>query len=431
MPITFASRRPLSRRAFLRGAGVTLALPLLDAMVPAFSRGGNPATAGAARRMVAIETNMGVLPQLFFPEQAGANYQPSPYLQILNQHLDHCTVFSGLSHPFVDGGHLAEQVFLTAAPHPASGAFKNAISLDQLAAEQLGGLTRFPSLTTRVGTDSMSLSYTRGGVKIPAESSPSALYRRMFVQGSPRDVKNRVEDLRRGRSVLDFVTASAKRLERDLGPKDHDRLDQYFTSVRDLENQLQKNEEWEAKPKPVVASPEPGPVGRGQFWAWCRLMYDVVRLALETDSTRLVTIFVNTVGVATDIPGVTHETHGLTHHGFRPEAMAELQKIEQVLFLVLNDFLTGLQAARDGDATLLDRTMVLYGSCLGNAHSHSNVNLPILLAGGGFKHGLHLAFDRQRNYPLPNLFVSMLQRLGLEIDKFASSTGTMRGLEML
>jgi hypothetical protein len=419
----------LSRRSFLRGAGVALTLPLLDAMTPAVSRAqaANPTT---PRRMVAIETNQGILPQFFFPEQAGRDYQLTPYLNILRDHRDKMTVFSGVSHPSVEGGHVAEKVFLTAAPHPGSGSFRNSVSLDQIAAERLGVLTRFPSFSLRVGAgNSHGLSFTRSGVAIPCEKRPSAVFRRMFVQGSPNQVAARVEELANGRSILDFVQDGARRLERNVGPRDRDRLDQYFTSVRELETQMQRTGEWEQRPRPAAPCPAPTDITNNSgLIDSMRLMFDMVRLALESDSTRLITLFVSTHDCVPAIPGVTHETHTLTHHGNREETIAELRKIEEAELVALNDFLTRLRGAREQGESLLDRTMVLYGTPMGRANAHTNDNLPVLLAGGGFRHGQHLAFDRQRNYPLANLFVSMLQRLGLEIDRFASSTGTMRGL---
>ncbi len=423
--------RRLSRRSFLRGAGVALSLPLLDAMVPAFARGTPGANVpGSPRRLLAIQTNLGILPQFFWPEGTGMDYKPSPYLEILKDYRREMTVFSGVSHPGVDGGHLAERSFLTAAPHPGSGAFKNSVSLDQVAAEHIGSLTRFPVLVTRVGVQNCagSLSYTRGGVEIPPERSVSALYRKMFVQGTAREVNARLNDLQKGKSVLDFVNDSAKRLQKDLGSKDRERLDQYFSSVRALEVQLHESAEWEKKPKPVVNVPEPKDAEVSHLVESSKLMFDMIRLALETDSTRLVTLFISTLGLKTDIPGVEHETHTLTHHGNRPETLAELRRIEEAQFKALAGLLAGLKGAKEGGQTLLDRTMVLYGTCMGSANAHSNVNLPMLLAGGGFKHAGLLAFDTKKNYPLANLYVSMLQRLGIEADKFASSTGTMRGL---
>lgn len=442
----------LSRRSFLRGAGVALSLPLLDAMVPAFARSAPAARApGSPRRMLAIQTNLGILPHFFWPEVAGMDvsvddlrqkgkvphyspganrdYKPSPYLEILKDYRREMTVFSGVSHPDVDGGHPGEKSFLTAAPHPGSSSFRNSISLDQVVAERLGTLTRIPVLITHVGIAMRSLSYTRGGVEIPPERSVAALYRRMFVQGTAKEVNARLNDLKKGKSVLDFVNESARKLQKDLGPKDRDRLDQYFTSVRDLEGKIHSSEEWEKKPKPVVKVPEPKDVPVVELANSSKLMYDVIRLALETDSTRLVTLFIEGLGVHPDIPGQEHETHTLTHHGNRPDALAELRKVETAQFQALAGLLAGLKGTKEGGETLLDRTMVLYGTCMGSANGHSNVNLPVLLAGGGFKHAGLLGFDTRKNYPLCNLYVSMLQRLGLEIDRFASSTGTMRGLD--
>jgi hypothetical protein len=426
---SFLRNGSLSRRSFLRGAGALVALPFLEAMSPAVSRG---QTAGPPRRLVAIQTNLGILPQFFFPERAGRDYELTPYLNILREHRGDLTVFSGVSHPQVDGGHQAEKVFLTAAPHPSSGAFRNSISLDQVAAERLGSATRYPYFSLFVGRGFKYLSYTRSGVAIPAERSASAVYRRMFVQGTAREVAARVNELRVGRSVLDFVRDGARRLERNVGPRDRERLDQYFSSVRELETQMQRAGEWERRPRPRAPIPMPADVtDHSQLVEASRLMLNMVRLALETDSTRLVTLFISPVDIVAAIDGVSHETHSLTHHGNRPETLAELRRVEEAQFGVLAEFLSRLRGAREQGQTLLDRTMVLYGTCMGSANRHSNDNLPVLLAGGGFRHGQHLVFDRRHNYPLPNLYVSMLQRLGLDIDRFASSTGTMRGLELV
>ena len=250
----------------------------------------------------------------------------------------------------------------------------------------------------------------------------------MFVQGSAKEIDARLHDLKKGRSVLDFVQASARRLQQDLGAQDRVRLDQYFSSVRDLESRLQATAEWEKRPKPAVKSPEPKDVEMPQLAAASKLMYDMIRLALVTDSTRLVTLFISTLGLKTDIPGVEHETHTLTHHGNRPETLAELKALEMAQFHSLAGLLAGLKGSAENGESLLDRTMVLYGTCMGSANAHSNVNLPVLLAGGGFKHAGLLAFDTANNTPLCNLFISMFQRLGLDVDKFATSTGTLRGL---
>jgi hypothetical protein len=382
--------------------------------------------------MIAIETNQGILPQEFFPEKAGRDYAPTPYLEILKDFRDDLTVFSGLSHPQVDGFHQAEKSFLTAAPHPGSSAFRNTVSLDQLAAESIGDRTRFASLPLIVSTErKRGLSYTRSGVLLPPEHSPAKLYERLFMQGTPQEIERAVEELRVGRSLLDAAGDRAKEIHGKLGVRDRERMDQYLTSVRDLEERLKKAEAWERRPKPKTKAPKPADVtDGGDLVGRTRLIYDLVRLALESDSTRLVTIFIATEGIVARLPGVTHETHSLTHHGNRPEMLSELKKVEEAQFGALAGLLRGLKDSKEGGATLLDRTMVLYGTCMGSANSHANTNLPVLLAGGGFKHGQHLAFDKAKNHPLPNLFVSMLQRLGIETDRFATSTGTMRGLEM-
>jgi hypothetical protein len=407
--------RPLSRRTFLRGAGVAMALPLLEAMRPAFAR-----EADVPRRMVCVETNMGILPQFFFPEKEGKGYAPPPYLERLAEFHDHFTVFSGVSHPGVTGGHAAEKCFLTGTPHPERGGFRNWVSLDQYAAEQFGNRTRYPSLTLGVGNEGQTLSYTRSGAPIPIERSPRKLFEKLFVQGKPSEVAARVEEIRQGRSTLDFVGEQAKRLNGSLSPPDRQRLDQYLTSVRELEDRLAGAEDWEHKPKPkVVAQPPTDEKDHREFAKQTQIMFDVIKLALETDSSRLVTLFIDTTVI-----------HNITHHGNRPEVLAELRAKEESQFDALAGFLKVLAGAKEQGGTLLGRTMVLYGTCMGSANSHSNSNLPVLLAGGGFRHGRHLAFDKDNNYPLTNLFVSMLQRLGIETREFSTGRGTMRGLEM-
>lgn len=410
--------RSLGRRSFLRGSGVALALPMLEAMVPAGRAA--PATAAVPRRMVCIETNMGIMPQYFFPEQTGRGFALTPYLEKLAAHRDQLTVLSGVSHPDVTGGHAAEKCFLTGAPHPDRGGFRNSISLDQYAAEQIGHQTRHPSLVLAMTGENATLSFTRSGAPIPAEKSPRNVFRKLFLQGSAEEVAASVEALRQGRSLLDFVADQSRRLSRSLAAADRERLDAYSTSVRDLERRLHDAEAWEQRPKPVVTAAPPEDIDDArEFVARTRLMFDVMKLALETDSTRIISLFIDTTVI-----------HQITHHGHRPEVVAELRAKEEAQFAALGDFLGALAATAEPGASLLDRTMVLYGTPMGSANSHSNVNLPVLLAGGGFRHGQHLAFDPARNHPLATLFVSMLQRLGLETGHFSSGPTTLRGLEM-
>ncbi len=439
-PRSFVStRNTISRRTFLRGAGVALSLPLLDAMRPAFAavESVNAAAPGARpRRMLAICNNLGLLPDQFFPKQTGRDYALSPYLDILKEHRNGFTVFSGVSHPDVDGGHPADICFLSAAPHPGRSGFRNTISLDQYIAERIGHLTRFPSLNLGVNVQRglRSLSWTSSGVMIPCDEKASEVFRRMFVQGTAAETETQMRRLELGQSILDTVADQAKDLQRNLGARDRDRLDQYFTSVRELEKRMTMSREWERKPKPVVQAPVPlDPESPREYMEKVRLMYDLARLAFETDSTRSVAILldsVNSPAINIDGTKITDGYHNLSHHGKSENKIAQLKAIDEWHMRLLGNLFAQLKSVREDSETLFDRTMVLYGTNLGNANTHVTTNLPTLFAGGGFKHGQHLGFDTERNYPLPNLFVSMLQRMGLETDKFASATGTMRGLEM-
>jgi hypothetical protein len=435
----FTSRRaPLSRRRFLRAAGVGLALPFLDSMVAPFAResfaAADAAPGGPPRRFFGICNNLGLLHEQFFPREVGKDYALSPYLQFLKEHRDDFTVMSGVSHPNVDGGHPSDIAFLTAAPHPASGSFRNSISLDQLIAERIGNLTRFPSLTLGVNAGARGLSWTRTGVAIPPEERASDIFRQLFLQGTPQEIDAKIRELDTGRSILDAVADQARDLQRDLGTRDRGRLDQYLSSVRDLEHRLQESKGWERKPKPAVKAAVPiDPTSPAQYMEKVRIMYDLARLAFETDSTRSVTLMLNSVGTPVmQIEGerITDGYHNLSHHGMAADKLTQLKVIDEWHMKLLAQLFQGLKGTQEGDQTLLDRAMVLYGSNLGDANAHSTTNLPTLFAGGGFRHGRHLAFDRERNYPLPNLFVSVLQRIGIPADSFASGTGTMRGLDM-
>jgi len=431
-----AGRRAISRRRFLRGAGVAMSLPLLEAMNPAVVRAASSSIALDAkpRRMFGICNNLGLRPDLFFPSGAGRDYAASPYLKLLEPHRNDFTVISGVSHPNVDGGHPADISFLTAAPHPASSSFRNTISLDQYIAERIGNRTRFPSLTLAVNGAARSLSWTGSGVAIPPEERASEVFNQLFLQGTPEQVEAQIHRLDTGRSILDAVGTQAKELERDVSPGDRGRLDQYFTSVRELEHRLQESREWERKPKPVVNFAEPSDLtSPAQYMDKVKAMYDLARLAFLTDSTRAITLMLNSVATpVVIIPGetITDSYHNLSHHGKTDEKLAQLRILDECHMKLLAKLFSDLKAADEEGESLLNRTMILYGSNLGDANAHSTINLPTLFAGGGFKHGQHLAFDRAQNYPLPNLFVSMLQRVGLEEDKFASSTGAMRGLEL-
>lgn len=429
-----ATRQPLSRRRFLLGAGVALSLPMLEAMQPRLARAATSPPGVKPRRLLGICNNLGLRSDLFFPAGAGRDYAASPYLELLNEHRDDFTVISGVSHPNVDGGHPSDISFLTAAPHPASSSFRNTISLDQFIAERIGTLTRFPSLTLAVNGATRSLSWTGASVAIPPEERAVDVFNQLFLQGTPEQIEAQIHRLDTGRSILDTVAEQARELERDLGARDRGRIDQYFTSVRDLEQRLQESREWERRPKPVVSAAAPPSLDNpAQYMDKVKAMYDLARLAFETDSTRAITLMQNSVATpVVTLPGatITDSYHNLSHHGKADEKLGQLRVLDEWHMKLLAKLFADLKAVEEEGETLLDRTMILYGSNLGDANAHSTTNLPVLFAGGGFRHGQHLAFDTAQNYPLPNLFVSVLQRMGLEEDRFASSTGTMRGLEM-
>ena len=416
----------LNRRAFLQGAGVALALPVLDA----YAKSSNAADSlgSSKQRLVAICTYLGMHTPFLFPSETGRDYKLTPYLNAIGDFRDDFTVLSGLSHPGVDGGHSSVSSFLTAATHPGSSSFKNTISLDQFAAEQMGSHTRFGYLS--FSTHGGGVSWTRGGVRIPADDRPSRVFAKLFLNGTADEVEEQVRRLKEGQSIMDLVRTQAKSLQTKLGKRDREKLDEYFSSVRDLEQRLVKAEEWSKKPKPKVDYKQPQDVAdKADFVARLELMFDLAHLALETDSTRLITLSISGTNLVPPIQGISTDWHNLSHHGKDESKLEQLKIVEMEKMRLLNDFLKKLQATKEQGQSLLDQTMVLFGSNLGNASNHDTRNLPIILAGGGFKHGQHLAFDPKKHPPLSNLYVSILQRLGLEVDAFASGKGTLNGLD--
>ena len=417
----------LHRRTFLRASGVAMALPLLDALSPKRARAA--AAAGVPRRMVCINTPLGVHPPYFFPEKAGRDYELSPYLEVLKEFRDDFTVISGLSHPDVGPSHDSNQSFLTSAPHPERRAgFKNSISLDQFAAEHIFGQTRFPTLP--LSCEGSGLSWTKSGAPVPTESWPSAVFAKLFLEGRPDEVQAQARRLADGQSILDAVRGQAKKMGHVLGAGDREKLDEYFTSVRELEQRLAQSDAWSKKPKPKVdAKPPVNIQNSADLVGKTRVWFDLIHLALQTDSSRLVTLQLLGTSSVPPIQGVSQGHHDLSHHGKDPVKIAQLKILELEKMKTLRDFLAQLRATREDGESLLDRTMVFFSSNLGDAGKHSVKNMPVLLAGGGFKHGQHLAFDENKNPPLCNLYVSMLQRMGIEADKFGSGTGTLTGLE--
>lgn len=426
--INFNRGRKLDRRTILRGAGVAIALPWMTAMQKACA---GADTQESPRRFVSMSLGLGLLADNLNPKQAGRDYEPSLYLKPLQDLRDQMTIVSGSSHPGVGGGHRAEASILTANPVGSSGRGKNTISVDQYMAKHLGSKTRFSSLVLG-SSGSNSPSYTENGAMIPAEDKPSRLFMKLFVDDSPAERVKQAQRVKQGRSIMDLVSDDAKRLSRELGSGDKDRLDAYFTSVRELELRMAESQAWANRPKPKVDIKKPVDIGNSSdFIGRQKLMNDMVRLALQTDSTRFVSYHLGSGSGVVPIEGVGEGYHSLSHHGLDDEKLDQLAIVEGGIISAYGDFLRDLASVTENGVSLLDQTSVFLTSNLGNASSHNNRNMPVVLAGGGFKHGQHLAFDQRNNYPLPNLFVSVLQRLGLEQDSFASSTGTLTGLEMV
>jgi hypothetical protein len=377
--------------------------------------------------MLLLGRPLGLHAPFFFPEKAGKDYEPSRYLRPLEAFRQEFTVFSGMSHPGYPGGHHTENALLTGvAPEGVRfGDLRNTISLDQEVASRVGGETRFPYLTLGSGGTG-ALSWNRKGIRIPLEDRATVVFKKLFLDGTPEEVARETERLRNGASILDGVRAQAKSLAGALGAQDRERLDLLQTSIREAEDRLRQDEAWVKKPKPKV---DARPL-TDDYWEDRRMLdrerqwFDLCHLALQTDSTRVIALWVWSHGPV-DLPGVTIGHHDATHHGQDEAKIRQLGLIEEAEMKLFAGLLSKLKATREGATTLLDQTIVFYGSNIGNGSAHSCDNLPILLAGGGFKHAGHLAYDRKKNMPLSNLFVRMIRQMGLDLDRFGTSTGSL------
>ena len=411
----------INRRTFLRASGVLIGLPFLEAMIPAGAAEAKKALAQQPR-MVLIGQPLGMYAPNFFPEKAGRDYEPSRYLKHLQGHRDQFTVFSGMSHRYA-AGHFAEVgIFTGVAPEFIRDKdIKNGISLDQEVASHIGNQTRFPSLILGGG----DVAWSRRGVRIPADSRATQVFRKLFIAGTAEEEVRELQRVKDGQSILDDVGNQIKSLNRKVGSGDRERLDLFLTSVREAEQTLQQDEHWSTTPKPRVNFEVPASdFGGPQLVERSRLWYNIVHLALQTDSTRVVSLWLSSQE-RPEITGVTIGHHDASHHGQDPAKLEQLALIEEAEIQVLGEFLEKMKASKEGDHTLLDRTAIFHTSNLGNSSSHDNNNLPILLAGGGFKHQGHLAFDTKNNTLLSNLYVRMLHHMGIEAKSFGASTGVL------
>jgi len=410
----------LNRRTFLKASGVGLALPLLESMNPAWSKEAAP-----PRRAVFICTTLGLHAPALYPKTTGPDYEPTNYLGLLKAHRKDFTLFSGLSHPQQGGEHQCEMTWLSAAPNPGMDGFRNSISIDQYAAAKLGYVTRFPSIS--LSSDRViSQSYTSSGVMIPAEQRPSRMFAKMFLSGKPAEVARQKQKLIEGRSILDELMDQTRALLKNASSVDRARLQEYFDSVRASEKELAEAQAWLDKPKPQVKAPQPEDINdHTDLVGRTRLLLGLVPLIIQTDSSRIISIVIQNNHGIPQVEGVNTEHHNLSHHGRDPKRIDQLMKIESAILTCFSEFLAQMKAKREAGGTLLDNTVTLFGSNLGNANAHDPRNNPVLLAGGGLKHGRYLAHDPRNNTPLCNLFVHMLNQMNLETEKFASSTGEL------
>lgn len=441
-------RWEISRRTALRGIGATIALPLLNAMADL------PAAA-KPKRSVFLYIPNGVNTLTWQIQKAGADYEFTAPLKSLENHRADITPISGLHHPMVIGKHHnCEKVWLTGANVPGDGgAFRNTVSADQLVADVQGVSTRFSSLEMAI--EGTSLSWSKDGIQLPAERNTQQLFNQLF--GVEKDSKETIRRrLSRRGSILDLVAEDAKRVNRGLGTEDRSKLDEYLTAVRQVEERTERADEWLNIPKPQVPADAATRLTRKLSMAeageYYRLFYDLMAMALRTDSTRVITCGIGSEGNTSGIPeiGILQTRHGLSHHNGDPEQLRRLTATDTFLVDQLSYFLDQLKATQEDGRPLLDTTQVLWGSGMAYGHSHGNANLPTILCGGkalGYKHGTHVDFnlpkigkydvaDANSHYKicsrpvddtarLSNLLLTMVQRAGVKAEKFQDSTGPL------
>ena len=421
---------PLNRRRFLlKSAGATLALPGLSSLVAKTvnSLATVQATRGAgigARRFVAVGNLLGFQQKSFFPSTEGPNYESTTLLKPLESLRDHMTIYRGLDHG-IKGGHFAVHSFLSGVLHSEARDREDGnVTLDQYLAEKVGDQTRFPSLT--VGSEGgihggCQLSWTRSGVRVPPITNPADLFDRLFANDSPQRRQERKGENKLHRSILDAVNDEAKGLSRKVNREDREKLDEYFTSIRDVEKRLDLRHRWADHEKPDAPFEKPANKNTVDDLP---MLYELIALALQTDSTRIATLEIGGSFLPQNL-GIDKSYHSLSHHGNKEDAIAHLIKLETYQIEQYGKFLGRLAAIQDGEGTLLDSTSVLFGSGIGSGNSHTNSDLPVILAGGGYKHGDFKKVESRglNKVRLCNLYVDLAQRMGIETDSFGNSTG--------
>jgi len=414
----------------LKTVGASLALPGLPSLL-AKSTGGNSAvqaTHGAgigAQRFVAIGNLLGFQQKSIFPETTGKGYEETTLLKPLRENRKNMTLYRGLDHG-VKGGHFAVHSFLSGVLHSeAKNRADGNVTIDQFIADEVGVETRFPSLT--VGSEGgihggCQIAWTRSGIRVPPITGPADLFEKLFVDDSPerksqRSTENRLQD-----SILDSVLEDANRLSKHVNREDKEKLDEYFSSIRDVEKRLQARKKWANEPKPKAPFNKPSNSNTVEDLP---MLYELIALAMQTDSTRVATLEIGGCFLPQHL-GIDKSYHSMSHHGNDEETIAHLITLETYQIEQFNTFLTRLNSIKDGDKTLLDSTAVIFGSGMGSGHSHTNSDLPIILAGGGYRHGEFRKVEGKgiNKVPLCNLYLEMAQRMGIESETFGTSTGT-------
>jgi hypothetical protein len=417
------------RRFILKSLSATLALPALPSIM-AGAVGGNSAVqtakgAGAgARRFVAIGNLLGYQVKQLFPESTGTAYEQTTLLKPLWENRRHMTVYRGLDHG-IKGGHFAVHSFLSGVLNSEAQNRPNGnVTIDQFIADEIGFQTRFPSLT--VGSEGgihggCQIAWTKSGVRVPPITGPAELFDRLFVSDSQERQNRRNQENRLQASILDTVLGEANRLSKRVNREDKSKLDEYFTSIRDVEKRLELRQRWASLPKPKPPFERPENKNKVEDLP---MLYELIALALQTDSTRIATLEIGGDFLPQNL-GIDKSYHGLSHHGNDEAAIKNLIALETYQIEHFAKFLTRLSKMEDGDRTLLDSTAVLFGSGIGDANTHKNSDLPIILAGGGFRHGefKKVPSSGPNKVPLCNLFVDIAQRMGVETDSFGTSTG--------
>lgn len=434
----------LSRRHFLRKAGISVALPMLDCMRPLRAA----ANAGQPRRSVFIYLPNGVNTEAYQIKEAGAGYKLTQPLASLEKHRDVITPISGLHHPNGLGHHHnCQKIWLTGGRLGQSD--RNTISVDQLMAQVSAPLTRFSSL--ELSNQGGSLAWSADGIQLPAQSNPGVAFRELF-----EDPKGGIGGQRRGLqrrgSILDAVLDEARSLDGQLGKEDRGRLEQYLNSVREVEVRTERADKWLDTPRPRIEAAVSAKLNREislqMLGDYLRTTYDIIVLALQTDMTRVVTFVTGEEGKGPAVPeiGIRQDRHGLSHHNGNADRMRELAESDAFNIAQFSYFLERLRATPDGDGTLLDTTMALYGSGMAYGHSHGNASLPLILAGGsrlGLKHGTHVDFNATKDFQgydkhsgihhkpvnekarLSNLLLTMAQKMDVKTEKFGDSLAAM------